>query len=78
VGKNIAVPLSAVMWDLSHLLGLVGIAERFFYGLVYAVVFRLRQNSTPTMIVHPIGHYYSLPPSLQSSVQGWTQSPQSC
>ncbi len=56
VGKNIALLLSATIWDLSHLFGLVSIVERFFYGLVYAVTFRLRQNSTPTMIVHPIGN----------------------
>lgn len=56
VGKNAALLLSALIWDLSHLWGLVNLTERFVYGLLYAAVFRVRQNTTPTMIVHPIGN----------------------
>jgi len=56
VGKNIAMFLSALIWDISHLWGLINILERFFYGLIYALVFRSRQNTTAPMIVHPIGN----------------------
>lgn len=55
-GKNTAMFLSALIWDVAHLWGFVNILERFFYGLVYAIVFRLRQNTTPTMITHSIGN----------------------
>ena len=71
-GKNVAVFLSAVIWDFSHLFGLVSIAERFFYGLVYAIVFRLRQNTTPTMIVHPIGNRSLLLAATMPAIFGVT------
>jgi membrane protease YdiL (CAAX protease family) len=56
VGKNVSVLLSALVWDLAHVWSLVNIVERFLYGLIYALVFRLRQNTSPTMLVHPIGN----------------------
>lgn len=56
VGKNVAMLLSALVWDLAHVWSLVNIVERFLYGLVYAAVFRLRQNTTATMLVHPLGN----------------------
>jgi len=56
IGKNSAMLLSAFLWDIAHLFGLVNIVERFIYGLVYGFVFRIRQNTTPTMIFHPIGN----------------------
>lgn len=55
-GKSTAMFFSALIWDVAHLWGLVNILERFFYGLVYAIVFRLRQNTTPTMITHPLSN----------------------
>lgn len=55
-GKNTAMFLSALIWDLAHIFDLVNIVERFFHGLIYAFVFRMRQNTTPTMIVHPISN----------------------
>jgi len=54
--KNVAVFLSALVWDLAHLWSLANLLERFFYGLIYAIVFRLRQNTTGPMIVHPLGN----------------------
>lgn len=56
VGKNAALFFSALFWDLAHLWSLANIVERFLYGLLYALVFRVRQNTTSTMIVHPIGN----------------------
>ncbi len=56
VGRNIAVPISALLWDLAHLWGLVNIVERYMYGLIYGVVFRFRRNTTSTMIPHPTGN----------------------
>ncbi len=56
VGKDMAIFLSALIWDFCHLWGLVNVVERFFYGLVYAFVFRTRQNTTGTMIDHAIGN----------------------
>lgn len=56
IGKNAAMFLSAFLWDITHLFGLVNLVERFIYGLVYGFIFRVRQNTTPTMIVHPMGN----------------------
>ena len=56
IGKNYAILLSAFLWDITHLFGLVNFVERFIYGLIYGIVFRIRQNTTPTMIVHPTGN----------------------
>jgi membrane protease YdiL (CAAX protease family) len=56
IGRNRAAVLSAFLWDITHIFGLVNFLERFIYGLVYGFVFRFRQNTTPTMVVHPIGN----------------------
>lgn len=55
--KNTAMFLSALIWDVAHLWGLVNILERFLSGLIQlALPFRLRQNTTPPMIVHSVGN----------------------
>lgn len=56
VGENKAAVISALIWDLAHVWGLVNIIERFLYGLIYGFIYRFRQNTTPTMIVHPLGN----------------------
>ncbi len=56
IGKNSAMLLSAFLWDIAHLWGLVNFVERFIYGLIYSFVFRIRQNTTSTMIPHPTGN----------------------
>lgn len=57
ISKNAAMFLSALIWDVAHLWGIVNILERFFSGLIqHVLVFRVRQNTTPTMITHPIGN----------------------
>lgn len=56
IGKNFAMVLSAFLWDIAHLFGLVNFVERFIYGLVYGFIFRVRQNTTPTMLIHPVGN----------------------
>lgn len=56
IGKNPAVILSALLWALAHWWGLANTLERFLYGCVYALVFRMRQNTTGPMICHPIGN----------------------
>lgn len=40
IGKNAAMFLSAFLWDITHLFGLVNLVERFIYGLVYGFIFR--------------------------------------
>ncbi len=55
--KNMAMFLSALIWDVAHLGGLVNIVERFYSGLIQlALPFRLRQNTTPPMIIHSVGN----------------------
>jgi len=56
IGKNPAVILSALLWALAHVWGLANTVERFLYGFVYALVFRMRQNTTGPMICHPIAN----------------------
>jgi len=56
-GKNTAMCLSALIWDVAHLWGLVNVLERFLSGLIQlALPFRLRQNTTPSMIIHSVGN----------------------
>jgi membrane protease YdiL (CAAX protease family) len=55
-GKNAAVIFSALCWALAHLWGLANTLERFTLGLAYAIVFRIRQNTTGPMIAHPVGN----------------------
>jgi len=77
VGKNTTAVISAIVWDLAHLWGLVNILERFLYGLLYGFIFRLRQNTTPTMIVHPIGNRSLLLAVIAPQIWGVTISPTS-
>ncbi len=56
VGKNSAMLLSAFLWDIAHIWGLASFVERLIYGLIYGFVFRIRQNTTSTMIPHPTGN----------------------
>ncbi len=56
VGTNGAVLAGAVIWDLWHLFAPAEFVRRLFYGLAYALVFRLRQNTTPLAIAHPLGN----------------------
>ncbi len=72
VGKNVAVFLSALLWDFAHLFGLVSVLERFFYGLIYAFIFRIRQNTTPTMIFHPVGNRALLLSAVMPQIWGTT------
>ncbi len=55
-GKNVAIIFSALFWALAHLWGLANTLERFVLGLVYAIAFRLRQNTSGPMIAHPVGN----------------------
>lgn len=72
VGKRLAMFLSALFWDVAHLWSLVNIVERFFYGLVYAFVFKVRQNTTSTMFVHPIGNRSLLLATVIPAIWGVT------
>lgn len=77
VGKNAAAVISAAVWDLSHLFGLANVLERFLYGLVYGIVFRFRQNATPTMIVHPLSNRALLLAVVAPQVFGLSVEPNS-
>lgn len=56
VGKNAAMFISAAVWDIAHLFALGSIVERFFLGLIFAYVFKIRQNTTGVMIFHSVGN----------------------
>jgi membrane protease YdiL (CAAX protease family) len=67
-GKNVAVFLSAILWDLWHIYGAAQYLRRFFFGLIFlALVFRWRQNSYPVMISHSIGNRLGVAFSLIAS-----------
>ncbi len=77
VSKNKAALISAIIWDLAHVWGLVSIVERFLYGLIYGFVFRLRQNTTATMFVHPLGNRALALAVLIPQIWGATVNPTS-
>lgn len=76
-GKNVAMLLSALIWDLAHLWSLANVVERFLNGLVYAFVFRVRQNATGPMIVHPIGNRVLLMAAIIPQIWGAKAEPTS-
>jgi membrane protease YdiL (CAAX protease family) len=55
-GKKTSTFLSALIWDISHIFNLASVVERFFSGLALSYLFEKRQNTTPSMIVHPVGN----------------------
>ena len=56
-GKNVAMLLSVVIWDLWHINGVAQYLRRFFSGLIaHGLIFRWRQNSYPVMLEHSIGN----------------------
>ncbi len=76
-GKNQAIIISAIIWALAHVFSLVNVLETFLYGLVYGIVFRLRRNTTPTMIVHSVSNRSLLLAVVIPQIWGITISPNS-
>jgi len=67
-GKNIAMILSVLIWDLWHVNGMAQYFRRFFSGLfVHGFVFRWRQNSYPVALQHSIGNRIGTAITLISS-----------
>jgi membrane protease YdiL (CAAX protease family) len=76
-GKKTATFLSALIWDLSHIFNLISIVDRFFSGLALSYLFSKRQNTTPSMIVHPIGNRALLLAIVIPQIWGFTLDPAS-
>ena len=55
-GPNIAVFLGAAIWSGWHIFAPAEFLRIFVYGLSLGFVFRLRQNSTPLAIWHPVSN----------------------
>ncbi len=56
VGQNFALFLGAFVWAFWHLFALADVLRIFVVGLAFSLVFRLRQNTTPLAIWHPLGN----------------------
>lgn len=56
VSKNVALFLGAFIWTSWHLFALADFLHIFIIGLAFSLVFRLRQNTTPLAIWHPLGN----------------------
>lgn len=56
IGPNAALVAGAIIWSAWHLFDVADIARIFVYGLALSLVFRLRQNTTPLAIWHPLGN----------------------
>ncbi len=56
VGPNLALFLGALIWTTWHIFALADVLHILFLGLAFSLVFRLRQNTTPLAIWHPLGN----------------------
>ena len=56
IGPNIAVFLSAAIWSGWHIFAPAEFVRIFVYGLCFGLVFRLRQNTTPLAVWHPVSN----------------------
>ncbi len=65
-GQNLALFLGAFIWTAWHFFALADFLHIFILGLAFSLVFRLRQNTTPLAIWHPLGNRLLLLFSLVS------------
>jgi membrane protease YdiL (CAAX protease family) len=56
IGPGKALFAGAFIWTAWHLFDIAEVARIFVYGLAISLVFRLRQNTTPLAIWHPLGN----------------------
>ena len=56
VGLNVALFLGAFIWTFWHFFALADFLHILVLGLAFSLVFRLRQNTTPLAIWHPLGN----------------------
>lgn len=56
VGLNLAIFVGALVWAFWHLFTLADVLRILVLGLAFGLVFRLRQNTTPLAIWHPLGN----------------------
>lgn len=64
IGPNAALVASALLWDAWHLTDPAGFVRRLAFGLAFGLVFRLRQNTTPLAVAHPLANRLLLVYSL--------------
>jgi membrane protease YdiL (CAAX protease family) len=72
VGKNLALFLGAFIWTFWHIFALADFLHIFTIGLAFSLVFRLRQNTTPLAIWHPLGNRLLV---LVSLISMWLAHP---
>ncbi len=65
-GQNLALFLGAFIWTAWHFFALADFLHILVLGLAFGLVFRLRQNTTPLAIWHPLGNRLLLIFSLVS------------
>jgi len=56
VGQNAALFLGAFIWTFWHFFALADFLHILILGIAFSLVFRLRQNTTPLAIWHPLGN----------------------
>lgn len=56
IGMNAAAVAGAFIWAVWHLFDVAEIVRILIFGLALSLVFRLRQNTTPLAIWHPLGN----------------------
>lgn len=70
IGYNAALVAGAFIWTGWHLFDIAEIVRIFVFGLALSLVFRLRQNTTPLAIWHPLGNRILLLISILSTLSG--------
>lgn len=56
LGPTLALFAGAFIWTTWHVFDIADITRILMYGLAISLVFRLRQNTTPLAIWHPLGN----------------------
>jgi membrane protease YdiL (CAAX protease family) len=56
IGPNMALFVGAIIWTCWHLFALADFIHILLFGLAFSLVFRLRQNTTPLAVWHPLGN----------------------
>lgn len=72
IGPTLALFTGTVIWATWHLFDIADVARIFVYGLVFSLVFRIRQNTTPLAIWHPLGNRLILLTVILNTLLGKT------
>lgn len=68
IGVGLALIAGSFIWAVWHLFDIADVFRILIYGLAYSLVFRLRQNTTPLAIWHPLGNRLLLLASILSAL----------